>query len=145
MADADPRCRAHVFSLRWRCDLPVHSDGLCEQHLWAVPPATPVRTKRCQSFRAGHNPHPIQVRKGWEDPDSATWGLVTAVRRDLVTVWLEESRTATFRNHETPRLERLIADLGPWIRVQPRWSLLWTEDGPFSIVPWGNAVVPCAH
>jgi hypothetical protein len=104
---------------------------------------------RCGLFRAGHNPHWIQMRLGLNDKDnSPTAGRFIEFRSSGIVEIEVENRTLTLWNHQPERMAEAAAASGGALAYQARWGLLWvaSELGKhlFCVAASPENHLPCA-
>jgi hypothetical protein len=89
--------------------------------------------KQCGSFRPGHTVHWIQARKAAEDRTGRQRGEVVETGEGWLLVRFDDGTHRRYGNHDVPRLEVLLEELGTRVEVQERWAVLWLGSHLISI------------
>jgi hypothetical protein len=90
--------------------------------------------KRCGSYKAGHEPHYIQVRKSNEPGTESSISVrIVEVTDDGGTVVELDGERLELWNHDPTRLRAIVASAPNSVTLQPRWNLLRVGSTVFSM------------
>jgi hypothetical protein len=100
--------------------------------------------KRCGSYKPGHEPHYIQVRKSSApDADRPVAVRVLEVADDGRIAIDYAGRTIELWTHDLGRLRQLVRVAGGMATYQPRWGLLRVVMTVFNVAGPGQEPAPC--